>query len=276
MFHKNEKEKCCAYLAHTACDDSNFILGFEVTAGNIHDSVAFEDVFNKVKERYETEIAAVAVDAGYKTPYISRLLLESGILPSMQYKRPMTKEGFFKKHDYVYDEYNDCYICPNNKVLEYSTTNREGYKEYKSNPTDCESCPFKSNCTNSKNSQKVVTRHFWEEYLEEAEHLRHDNYVKGVYKRRKETIERVFADAKEKHGMRFTHLRGLAKVKMEVTLIFSCMNLKKLANRLWNRRRKSSYPYTIGDKIALTRVLFTIKIPKGIFSITRICLLSTV
>lgn len=275
MFHKNEKEKCFAYLAHTACDDANFILGFEVTAGNVHDSVAFEDVFSKIKERYGSQIAAIAVDAGYKTPYISKLLLESNILPSMPYKRPMTKEGFFKKHDYVYDEYNDCYICPNNKVLEYSTTNREGYKEYKSNPTDCESCPLRSKCTNSKSNQKVVTRHVWEQYLEEAEHLRHDNYVKCVYKRRKETIERVFADAKEKHGMRFTHLRGLAKVKMEVTLIFSCMNLKKLANRLWKRRRRSSHPYAFIYKIALTSVSFAIKIPKGIFSVMRICLLST-
>ena len=32
MFYKNEKEKCFAYLAHTACDDANFILGFDVTA----------------------------------------------------------------------------------------------------------------------------------------------------------------------------------------------------------------------------------------------------
>ena len=272
MFHKNEKEKCFAYLAHTACDDANFILGFEVTAGNVHDSVAFEDVFSKVKERYESQIVATAVDAGYKTPYISKLLLESNILPSMPYKRPMTKEGFFKKYDYVYDEYNDCYLCPNNKVIEYSTTNREGYKEYKSNPKDCESCPLRSNCTNSKNNQKLVTRHVWEQYLEEAEHLRHDNYVKCVYKRRKETIERVFADAKEKHGMRFTHLRGLAKVKMEVTLIFSCMNLKKLANRLWNRRRRSSYSNTFIYKIDL----FIFIISKGIFSQVRICLLSTV
>ncbi len=30
IFHKNEKEKCFAYLAHTACDDFNFILSFEV------------------------------------------------------------------------------------------------------------------------------------------------------------------------------------------------------------------------------------------------------
>ena len=57
--------------------------------------------------------------------------------------------------------------------------------------------------------------------------------VKKIYKKRKETIERVFADAKEKHGMRYTRLRGLQKIEMEVSLIFSCMNLKKLANWIW-------------------------------------------
>lgn len=36
----------------------------------------------------------------------------------------MTKEGFFKKYEYVYDEYFDCYVCPNNPVLAYHTTNR--------------------------------------------------------------------------------------------------------------------------------------------------------
>ena len=75
--------------------------------------------------------------------------------------------------------------------------------------------------------------HIWQNYLEEADHLRHKPYVKKVYSKRKETIERVFADAKEKHGMRYTKLRGLSKIDMEVSLIFSCMNLKKLANWMW-------------------------------------------
>ena len=120
-----------------------------------------------------------------------------------------------------------------NKILKYSTTNRDGYREYKSNPSDCKSCEHLNICTNSKNKQKLVTRHIWQNYLEEADHLRHKPYVKKVYSKRKETIERVFADAKEKHGMRYTKLRGLSKIEMEVSLIFSCMNLKKLANWMW-------------------------------------------
>ena len=53
-----------------------------------------------------------------------------------------------------------------------------------------------------------------------------------LYQRRKETIERVFADAKEKHAMRYTQYRGLAQVSNWVKLKFAAMNLKKLARWL--------------------------------------------
>ena len=52
----------------------------------------------------------------------------------MPYKRLMTGKGLFRKHEYVYDEYYDCYICPNNEMLKYSTTDKNGYKLYKLNP----------------------------------------------------------------------------------------------------------------------------------------------
>lgn len=55
-----------------------------------------------------------------------------------------------------------------------------------------------------------------------------------MYSLRSQTIERVFADAKELHGMRYTQYRGLAKLKMELTLKFASMNLKKLA--IWKAR----------------------------------------
>ena len=54
-----------------------------------------------------------------------------------------------------------------------------------------------------------------------------------LYKCRKETIERVFADAKEKHAMRYTQYRGLAQVTNWVKLKFAAMNLKKLATWKW-------------------------------------------
>ena len=50
-----------------------------------------------------------------------------------------------------------------------------------------------------------------------------------LYKRRKETIERVFADAREKHAMRYTQYRGLAQATNLVKLKLAAMDFKGLA-----------------------------------------------
>jgi len=83
---------------------------------------------------------------------------------------------------------------------------------------------------------KRVTRHVWARYVEEVDHLRHTPENKQLYAIRKETIERVFADLKEKHRMRWTTLRGLQKVALQTMLVFSAMNLKKLANWMWRKK----------------------------------------
>lgn len=228
LFHKGEHQKCFAYTTHVACDPNNFILSADVSAGNVHDSVMFDGLYNRVKEIFPG-IRAVVVDAGYKTPWICKQIFDDERLAVTPYKRPMTKEGFFKKHEYVYDEYYDCVLCPNHQILAYSTTNRDGYQEYKSNPKICAACSLRNQCTESKNGQKVVIRHVWQDYLELAEDVRHTPQGQQLYSQRGQTIERVFADAKEKHFMRYTHLRGLAKLKMQVLLTFTCMNMKKLA-----------------------------------------------
>ena len=195
----------------------------------MHDSRTFKGLYDKVKDM---GIKTLVADAGYKTPAIAKLLMDDGINPLFPYKRPMTKEGFFKKYEYAYDEYYDCYICPNNQVLNYSTTNRDGYREYKSCGENCSTCPYLAKCTNSKNHVKIVTRHVWEDYMERCEDIRHTLGMKELYEQRKETIERIFGTAKENHGFRYTQMYGKARMEMKVGLTFACMNLKKLAKMI--------------------------------------------
>lgn len=250
ILRKSEKEKCFAYSYHTACDPNGFILGLTVTGANVHDSTMLEEILRQVTERVGTP-ESVAVDAGYKTPFICKTLIDRKIRPVMPYKRPMTKKGFFRKHEYVYDEYYDCYLCPGDKILTYRTTNREGYREYHSNPSDCETCPHRSQCTESRDHTKRLMRHVWQDYLDEAEHLRHTTQNKTIYEKRKETIERVFADMKEKHGMRWTTLRGIRRVATEAMLVAAAMNLKKLATWKWRRGLTGPDPSSCKRKMAL-------------------------
>lgn len=228
LFHKGEHKVEFAYSAHVACDKKNFILGCEVTPGNVHDSVVFDDVYDKVVETFP-EVETIAVDAGYKTPWICKKIIDDGRNPSTPYKRPMSKQGFFRPYEYVYDEYYNCVICPHNQILFYTTTNQEGYREFKSNPEICKNCPDLKRCTHSKTNQKVVVKHIWEKYIDQAEDFRHSAAGKESYSLRGQTIERVFADAKEKHAMRYTFHRGLTRVRNWIRLKFAAMNLKKLA-----------------------------------------------
>lgn len=229
---KDERTKQFAYSFHAATDEKGFVLGTIVTPGNVHDSYVLQPLVEKIIKKVKKPLA-IAADAAYKTPAITNFLLENQMLPVLPYTRPKTKDGFFRKHEYVYDEYYNCYLCPQGQVLKYTTTTKEGYRQYKSNPSICANCPLLSQCTESKNHQKLIQRHIWETYMEEAEHLRHSYDIKQIYAKRKETIERVFADAKEKHGMRWTTLRGLKKLSMQAMLTFAAMNLKKLATWTW-------------------------------------------
>lgn len=226
LFHKGEHKQVFAYVSQTFCDKWGWILGYSIHPGNEHDSRTFKAIYEKIKP-FGSEI--IVADAGYKTPAIAKMLLDDKKTPVFPYKRPYTAKGFFKKYEYVYDEQYDCYICPNNQVLNYTITNRDGYKEYKSKGNICQGCPYLSQCTNSKNHVKVVTRHVWEEYIEICEDIRHTKGMKAIYDKRKETIERIFGDAKENHGLRYTHYVGKARMEMKVGLTFACINLKKLA-----------------------------------------------
>lgn len=240
VFHKGEHKKCFAYTAHTACDKNGYIMDVTVNPGNVHDSVAFDELYDRLVEKH-TEIKAVVMDSGYKTPWICKKVIDDGRIPVLPYKRPMGGKGFYRPHEYVYDEYYDCVLCPQNQILKYSTTNREGYKEFKSKGYICGNCANLSKCTNNAKCEKTVVKHIWDEYLDMAEEIRCTFEYEALYEKRKETIERVFADAKEKHSMRYTLYRGLTQVTNWVRLKFAAMNLKKYAIRIWYKDRKGDF-----------------------------------
>lgn len=240
MFHKGEHKKDLAYITQTACDRHGWILSYDVHSGNEHDSRTFKPLYDKLTAFHPD---LLVMDAGYKTPAIARQLLNDNVLPLFPYTRPRGKKTLFRKKDFVYDEYYDCYLCPEHHILAYSTTNRDGYREYKSRNYLCKNCSQLAQCTESSNQTKVVIQHIWEEYMEQCEDIRHTLGMKEVYALRKETIERIFGTAKEYHGMRFTRLIGKSSMEMKVGLTFTAMNMKKLVKILRKRDTNTSSLY---------------------------------
>lgn len=59
----------------------------------------FFPAYGKLMDRYGGRIRNICLDSGYKTPAIARAILEHGQTPYFPYKRPMTKDGFFRKYE---------------------------------------------------------------------------------------------------------------------------------------------------------------------------------
>jgi len=86
-----------------------------------------------------------------------------------------------------------------------------------------------ASCTSNAKQQKTVTRHVWQDARDRTDNNRLTDWGKRIYKRRKETVERSFADAKQLHGHRYARFRGLTAVKVQCLLAAAAQNIKKIA-----------------------------------------------
>ena len=111
----------------------------------------------------------------------------------------------------------------------YKTTSREGYRHYQSDAKVCSLCEYRERCTRNAKAQKTITRHVWEDSKERINQHRLTPQGKVIYKRRKETVERSFADAKQLHGYRYARYKGLKAVKGQCLLTAAAQNMKKIA-----------------------------------------------
>ena len=164
----------------------------------------------------------------------------------MPYKRPMTGKGLFKKYEYVYDELYDCYICPNNEILNYSTTDRNGYKQYR-----------------NIDKKKIIRRHIKQEWNEQLNQNRLSPEGKELYKLRKEKIERSFADSKQNHGYRYAMYKGVEKNQNYTWLICAAQNMKNMSLKLENRKYETNRNKK--KQLNLAKILNLIKIFQKIF-----------
>ena len=218
------------YLDHRTVDGKLAIItDTHVTTANVHDSIPYLDRLDRQRERFGFAVEAVGLDAGYNTAAICKGLEERNIFGVVAHHGRTPVKGRMAKRTYRYDAAADCYTCPNNRQLRYQTTERGGNRLYVSDPADCRVCPLLSTCTASATQQKILTRHVWESYRERARENRLSDYGKKIYARRKETVERSFADAKQLHGHRYARMRGLHKVQEQSLLCAWAANIKKIA-----------------------------------------------
>jgi transposase len=234
------KPECFAYSEHRTVDGCySIVTDVHVTAATVHDSVPYTGRIERQRSAYGFAVQKVALDAGYLTAWNAHWLETQGIYAVIAHRRFQSVRTMLPKSKFHYDAAQDVYHCPGASTLTYRTTNREGFREYRSDPQTCRNCLLRPYCTQSRTAMKTITRHVWEDTRERLRERRLSPAGRELYKYRKETIERSFADAKELHGLRYARMRGLARVREQCLLTAAAQNIKKLATVLDRRHRRA-------------------------------------
>ena len=237
FMHRDGKPKGFFYLDHRTVDSKcNIITDTFVTPGNVNDVKPYIGRLKYQMDTFGFEVETVGLDAGYNTSAICKMLLEDlKLQAAMGKRRGCQKKGKYGKYKFAYISDWDVYICPERNYLEYVTTDRNGYREYKCKNDRCANCPRRGECLSEKQKTKSLRRHVWEDYRDAVYIFTRTEEGKAIYAKRKEKIERSFAEAKELHGLRYCHMRGIEKVSEQCLLTAAVQNMKKIATTLWKR-----------------------------------------
>ncbi len=126
-------------------------------------------------------------------------------------------------------ELQKTYLCPQKQELKWKNTDREGKREYWSDSKVCKNCPFREKCIAPSMTRRLVTRHVWQDDLDQADAFTKTHHGRRIYAWRKQTIERSFAEAKELHGLRYARMLGIRNMYEQSFLTAVVQNMKRIA-----------------------------------------------
>ena len=217
------------YSEHRTVDSkNNVIVNVHVEPANINDITPVPKILEEIKHRLGKLPKYMGFDAGYHSAWIAHLLEMNNVQGVIGYRRHTHQQEVFGKYRFRYEPYFDAYICPEGKHLYWKTTNRTGYREYWSSSKDCANCPRKNECMSEKSKRRLVTRHVWQDALEDVIWFTRTTNGRRIYSWRKQTIERSFAEAKENHGLRFARMLGIKNMREQCFLTAAAQNIKRM------------------------------------------------
>lgn len=214
------------YSAHTIIDaDTGLIVASDVAPANVTDASMAQSLIPEALDDLDHTPEHLSADSGYAYEPIRKVLENRGVQPIIPTRGtgPKMKPGF-SKDDFVFN--GETLICPAGHPMK-----KQGKKkgDLRFVGTRCDTCEQRSSCTRSQTKPRIV--HVcgdWKRKLEHKEFTKTDEFRK-LYKKRS-TIERINAELKRWHGLSRAKFRGLAKVKIQMFLTATAVNLKKLAS----------------------------------------------
>ena len=201
---------------------------------------AARTMIQRTEQRFGVKPDWLAGDSAYGSANnLGWLVHEKGIAPHVPViDKSKREDGTFSREDFIYDDDQDLYVCPNGKVLPRSSRKRRPRSDdmisYFSRLADCRDCPLKPRCCPKSPSRKI-TRHIHEPARDVARAIAKTEAYEETRRQRKK-VEMAFAHLKRILKMGRLRLRGPTGVQDEFTLAAIAQNLRKMAKLMETKR----------------------------------------
>ena len=221
------------YNAQIVVDEKHgLIINSDVVNTN-SDKDQFTKQVNQANEILGKKCETACADSGYANTENLKETVEEEIeviVPSQkQALHNPPKEDPFGKEKFKYDEKNNQYICPEEKVLRYSHYSKQkGHYLYRiKGPSNCKTCKHWGECT-SNNRGRSIIRLKNENLKEKLEAVYSSEEGQAIYKKRKEKVELPFGHIKRNLNGGAFLLRGLKGVNAEMSLFSTSFNISRM------------------------------------------------
>jgi Transposase DDE domain len=213
------------------------ILAALVTPADVMENQAMRDLLWRVCFRRKIWPHQVTGDAKYGTTENIVSIEDAGIRAYVPLADFEHRSALYGRDAFTYNAERDQYCCPQGHLLPLARSKRaEDVVVYRADPTICNACPRKSECTTSDRG-RTIQRSNYENYLEKVRGYHATEAYKKAIRKRQVWVEPLFAEAKEWHGLRRLRLRELLNANMQGLLIAAGQNLKRLLVATgWGRR----------------------------------------
>lgn len=238
---KESQRKFLGYKTHYLCDfDTRVILGCPVTTGAVGEVKVFSKNFEEVKAEFKLNVQEVIADRGYGSVENLRYLEVQGVESNIALWSEKTGSTLIKnlEQGFKIDEINQSVHCPEGHKMHLSTRDKAAQTViYTVQGQACLSCVRSASCRSeyeikSRRSRKFSLSDYYDIYLKTLEKQRQPSFIKKLSERMWK-LEGLFAEGKNYHGLRRARYRGRAKTQMQVYLVATIQNLKRLAGKIF-------------------------------------------
>ncbi len=234
---KNQEGTRLAYNAQAVVDSKAGIIVVPEVSTDQNDKLLLATMLDEVKESLGKVAEETTADSGYFSGEQLAQAEEAGypVLVNLEgVTEPEPGGEEFHASKFVYDETNDCCICPRGEKLHYQTTVRPRDKRYAHRRYRCKSyktCPVRWQCSKSKHGRVVKISPYLGAVLRQKAKQREPAKA-ALLKKRMGIVEPVFACVKHLLEFRRWTMGGLEKVKAQWFFVCSLVNLSRMYT-LW-------------------------------------------